>query len=242
MLHPVVNGECSQIADFGVALQFVGQQAIHTGLVYRDEEARLKIAHLLYHKNFQKTAVPDNGFFCANAECVVNEARRIDLHARLIAMEDRQEIYYAFRFDSHCFDRNLRAKKFPVGYGLTCASFVVSVFHSVGIRIADLSSWTIREEDTKWQRDFLEELRKVADSTYVETVAKLIPTIRIRPPEAAACVMSKDIPVKCSVAEERAALIIEHVAKLMAKKEAAEASITAPPNQAEERSVPSREE
>ncbi|MCQ9422692.1 hypothetical protein NRB16_03990 [Pseudomonas sp. LJDD11] len=90
---------------------------------------------------------------------------------------------------SNFFDSDHSANR-ELGEGLTCATFVMTVFASQHFPIIDELSWSARESDKQWQEDVLEKL-VCHDSGLREHVAAqrqyVGESFRFRPEEVAAC-------------------------------------------------------
>jgi hypothetical protein len=208
---PAAEADKGTIEDFGVALLPNDGELQHCGLVYWDADENLCIVHLRDHLDMKKERLQEK-YFCARAGCIKNKERRTAIHAKLIAMKDRQLVHYGFRFEPESFDQELRVKKFAPGWGLTCASFVVAILHSVGVKVADLATWDPKRlGDEEWQNKFIGHLKSRYGEAYASSVEKFVPSIRVRPGEAGACVASADVPLSCRTAEKLAVAILEAI-------------------------------
>jgi hypothetical protein len=72
--------------------------------------------------------------------------------------------------------------------GLTCATFVLAVFQSIGLPLIDLPSWQHRPEDEQWQRRLMQYIARegkawgLSDTQIADRNAE-IPCLRYRPEE-----------------------------------------------------------
>lgn len=90
--------------------------------------------------------------------------------------------------------------------GLTCATFVVAFFHSLGWPIVELESWPNgREGDAEWQDAILNALLSSgASSQHIDTACEHIGVARYRPEEVAVAATCDDPPLNFSDADELA--------------------------------------
>lgn len=75
--------------------------------------------------------------------------------------------------------------------GLTCATFVMTIFHSMGFDLVDLKSWPHREEDKKWKLETLNALvtymnRWSIPGDFIRKLAMEQNLVRYKPQEVAA--------------------------------------------------------
>jgi hypothetical protein len=110
---------------------------------------------------------------------------------------------YAFRLGTNTrFNRQNGELMLGDGLGLTCSTFVLSVFESVGVPMVVFDGWPIRPEDDQRHETLLEMMRNgipqyqvpPADPQHVDRVAAQLPCIRIRPEEVAATAMFDQLP------------------------------------------------
>ena len=84
------------------------------------------------------------------------------------------------------------------GLGLTCSTFVLTVFESVYLPLIDFDTWENRADDNERHDRLLEKMRDgipahgipPAEPQHVSAVAADLPCIRVRPEEVAAAGMS----------------------------------------------------
>src|SRR5262249_1482911 len=112
-------------------------------------------------------------------------------------------IPYAFRHGNNDrFNAQTGELMLVDGLGLTCSTFVLTVFESVHVPLLNFDSWQKREEDDARHRVLLERMRKgipehnipPASPEHIKAVADQLPCIRVRPEEAAATGLFNDLP------------------------------------------------
>jgi hypothetical protein len=104
-------------------------------------------------------------------------------------------IPYGFAFDENCFDNDGTYRPMEIGKGLTCASFVIALFHSHGYPIVKLESWKMRSEDVAWQKKILDPLRRHATFEHVNAASAYVGQFRYRPEEVAAAAVRAPPPL-----------------------------------------------
>ena len=94
------------------------------------------------------------------------------------------------------------------GLGLTCSTFVLTLFESAGIPLADLTRWIARPGDDEQHRILIEKMRNgipgFAPPAAAEHVARIeasLPCIRFRPVEAVAAALANELPATFELTE-----------------------------------------
>jgi hypothetical protein len=83
------------------------------------------------------------------------------------------------------------------GRGLSCATFVLAVFASLGIDILDLKTWKVREDDSVWQKQIVDigrKMRPTAEDHWDYLITKELGCIRYRPQEVAVGATADEFP------------------------------------------------
>ena len=75
--------------------------------------------------------------------------------------------------------------------GLTCATFVMTMFHSTGIDLIDVANWPHREEDNEWKKHTIDILIRFMDylnisDTFIQNLINEESLVRFKPQEVAA--------------------------------------------------------
>jgi len=78
-------------------------------------------------------------------------------------------------------------------FGLTCASFVLAVFHKAMLPLVDYETWpSARTGEVEWQKQIIAKLKEYIvgrgydDNSHVTQVENSVPAVRFRPVEVAA--------------------------------------------------------
>lgn len=176
----------------------------HTGILHRDH-GTLFVLDLLWHrrlrscacKEIQASVVPDldpDEINDVTAMCRLIHRRNANPDPQL-----RLGIPYAFRHGNNDrFNAATGELMLLDGLGLTCSTFVLTVFESVKLPLIDFDTWVNREDDNVRHERLLDMMRNgipahnvpPAEPAHVAAVAAELPCIRIRPEEVAAAGMS----------------------------------------------------
>ncbi len=171
----------------------------HTGILHQ-MRGELIIQDMQWHELFRSKScsrAPDFVSFALEPE----EEHRVRGMCRLI--HDRQNsqdpskkyrIPYAFRHgNNNCFDRDPGEAAGDLmlvdGLGLTCSTFVLTVFQSVAVPLVSFDGWEKREEDNARHEALLDKMQKgipehgilPAHPDHVERVKGELPCIQVRP-------------------------------------------------------------
>jgi hypothetical protein len=135
------------------------------------------------------------------------------IHSRHNSPNRRYSIPYAFQ-SGHNNRFNNRTGELMLGewLGLTCSTFVLAVFESVGLPLVDFDSWEPRAEDDARHAQLLADMRTSLPPTeagHIAAVAANLPCIRVRPEETAAAAMFSTRPVEFREAERGGHWIME---------------------------------
>jgi hypothetical protein len=187
-----------------------GQQ--HVGILHRDESAEVvRVLHLAWHHNL-RNSIPKASYAWIAPTIPGRRARQVAAFCRRVIRMNPAGIPYAFSPATDCF--NAQTGEFLLGAnrkGLTCASFVLAVFHSTGLPLIQYDSWpTDRPGDEQWQRHIIEQLKADnASPEHIRDVEAEIGAIRYRPEDVAGAGASDELPAGFIVAEKLGREILE---------------------------------
>jgi len=117
-------------------------------------------------------------------------------------------IPYGFAFSEKCFGNDGSYKQMEVGKGLTCATFIIALFHSFALPIVRLESWIARPEDAEWQKTILRILEQRASKEHIAAATAYIGQFRYRAEEVAAAATSPTPPLDYNECTGLAAAIL----------------------------------
>ncbi|HSN98643.1 MAG TPA: hypothetical protein VLS89_10180 [Candidatus Nanopelagicales bacterium] len=116
----------------------------------------------------------------------------------------RSKLAYALRYGDGTFDPGNGEFLSQGGHGLTCATFVLAVFASYGVRLLRTEEWQPRPDDLQWQQEILAQLQlglhdkdpgRSVDPRHIEDVEREIGCARFRPGEVAAAGAVQKLPL-----------------------------------------------
>lgn len=124
----------------------------HCGLAFRMGEG-YNILHLAHHNDLEC----DNN--CEGFQVFIKPNIPMELQIPFIQLcrtikddiaEGHKEVAYGLIYDEYAryVDGKLYLGENEIG--LTCATYVITLFNSAGIKLVDIYNWPIREEDKSW--------------------------------------------------------------------------------------------
>ena len=188
----------------------------HTGILHR-VAGTLRVLDLQWHHRLRNDP-PPAAFVWVCPPLAEEDADSLAAFCRLLwtRHEREQGIPYALRFESTCFDRATGALLLGGGaLGLTCATFVLAVFHSLRLPLVDPAAWPPRDEDSAWQARIVTLLRASRDPSaqaHADRVAAEIGSARFRPEEVVAAASARQLPASFAHATERAGQVLNALA------------------------------
>jgi hypothetical protein len=183
--------DASQLVAVLVGESVPGQR--HIGLSYAaDDNGRSRVLHLMWHCRLQSDDRPPD-VFALWVNPGYHPRRLLQLAAycrRVWAANEKNGIPYSLSPPNDSLDSETGA--FLTGHarhGLTCASFVLAVFHGARMPIAEYATWPVnRSGDHEWQEWVVSQLTQHrAPAEHVELVRSEIGLVRFRPEDVAAC-------------------------------------------------------
>lgn len=148
---PLHKGETDTLIGVVVNLNKDRKQ-FHCGLAFRMGEG-FNILHLAHHNDLEC----DNG--CDNFQVFVIPSIPRDLQIPFIQMcraikddvdEGHKNVAYGLSYDEFAIYADGKLNLAGNEIGLTCATYVLTLFHSVGIDLVDIHNWPAREDDRSW--------------------------------------------------------------------------------------------
>lgn len=181
----------------GFAIKRVSDNQNHIGVLYTSSEDGVMFCHLAWHHQFRDEP-PKSGYHWGNSGLDVDRARLANRLFRSIAKnkDNASAIPYGFDVEADGFDKLDGAYILSnEGHGMTCATFVLSVFDALRIPILDLTEFTGCYEDDGWRDHILTALRKNGASTkHCDAIEKKEVAVRVKPEHVAAGMLSNRPP------------------------------------------------
>lgn len=164
-------------------------QLSHCGVAYNIHDT-MRILHLATHKDIR---VDKNwGHFLIwvkpNLPSLIQEAM-IPFFEVIEAkiQEGAYHIPYGFKYENYSsFDRNGDLTLGKGSKGLSCSTYVITLFHSLGINLVDIQNWPSRKEDLPWYAKIIMLfINNGMSNDLIESLNKEIGAPRFRPEETA---------------------------------------------------------
>jgi len=127
------------------------------------------------------------------------EARDFASWLQKIYRSNVNRVRYGFNYwPGACFDSDGSWNPSADGIGLTCATFVMDMFHSYGYQILDTATWKKRPEDQAFFSWVIQHLAGRAPEGYIQSQRDaLAAAVRFHPLEVASCAARYDAePIK----------------------------------------------
>ncbi len=163
----------------------------HLGLIYRNPETEeLRFLHLAWHLDLVDQDLPGNGKYLWGCPDLPEE-RVMDIAIRCLLVIDansKGEVPYAFSYPNDFFNAETGQMLLGSrGVGLTCATFVMAIFHMANINLINYSSWRERKSDKYFQQYIVSQMEKNrVPKAHIEEVLKEVNGLRFRPSEVMA--------------------------------------------------------
>jgi hypothetical protein len=188
----------SELVSIGIAIKHMGGGQNHIGILYlRDAEPRF--CHLAFHFDL-KDEPPQEDFYWDDCNSLVDDPVNGKLFvAKMIRVsEAKRVISYGFHFAGAPFAPDGSFIAFPeAGMGMTCATFVIAVFHSFGFPIVVSQTWLPREDDAAWQTGMIRILERRSNwKQHAEAAKSFIGVARYRPEEVAVAATHPEPPLR----------------------------------------------
>lgn len=171
------------------------RESRHLGFFYRDtaRDGSLHLLHLVGRGLLDAAASMQPQYLWGLPK--IHEFRQSDLVAKAILIRDRNQegrVPYGLSPPESFFDKTTGAMLLgPNKTGLTCATFVLALFHMIGIALIDYQTWKDRPADKEFQDSVIAWLqRDGAEPAYINKVRKQVNGFRYRPEEVMAAALT----------------------------------------------------
>lgn len=206
----------SDINHAAIAIQSINSTQRHIGLLHRESDSKeVNLLHLAWHHDLRNHP-PNSAYLWVDPEIHPRRMRQVAAFCRKVWRSNEKSVPYAFSPPNDCLSRQTGKFLFgPTRQGLTCASFVLAIFESVGLPLAQYKTWpAVRESDREWQNwivNQLENSQPAASAEHVEAVRSEVGAIRYRPEDVAGAAIASSLPADFASAEKLAAQIVERL-------------------------------
>ncbi len=201
-----------QVHGVGVAIAEVGHDQRHIGLLHQDTDGRVLLLELQWHHRLASDEADGQSLWVQPAVPPKRLAQVSDVCRLIWRANQKRGIPYGFSAPTECFDAATgRYLIGPTQLGLTCATFVLAVFHRAGLPLVDYDSWPAdRPGDREWQENVVRLLEKTAASAdHITAVRADAGAVRFRPEDVAGAATVSPLPAHFESAAERAQQILE---------------------------------
>lgn len=218
---------CLDGTHLGIAITNIGEGR-HVGLLYRLDNS-IRLLHLGWHRDLKDEQV-DAAFdyLWAPIDLIKEEQIALAGMAAEVSVNTkptdfRYGIDWLHVENEGVFDKDNKIIIYPVGKGVTCATFLYGLLKSWGYMVVDSKTWQVMPGDEEWQKLIFFYLNQSTSDDAREQAKALkddIGALRLRPEQlAGACATnSEDWPVPfenaCSLAKE----VIAQLAKEKARR------------------------
>jgi hypothetical protein len=191
----------NDVSDLAIVVQRTSYCTTHAGVAYRLEDRALRILHFAAHVRLWEQRPPEATWTYIVPNLQFSED--VDFLTEFFALVYRantKTLPYSFRFDPDLrFDRDTGVVTLNHGDGLTCSTFVVALFRSVGNPLVRVLTWPRSANQADVQaRTFTLDQWKTSGRPELEMRAKEIePTIRvmrISPEQVAGACLQDHLP------------------------------------------------
>jgi hypothetical protein len=204
----------SEVRHVAVAIAIIQPGQHHVGILHKEEILEdVSLAHLAWH-NQLRNGRPKDAYLWIDPPIPARRARQVAARCRQILRANTRGIAYAFSPPNDCFDIATGSFLFgPSRVGLTCASFVLAVFDSAGIRLADYATWPYgRTGDMEWQNSIIRQLEEDGASVeHITFIKNEIGAVRYRPEDVAGCAAADQLPCHFDIAESLGQKIVKRL-------------------------------
>lgn len=195
--HRATERKYTELVNVGIAIKQVAGEQLHLGILYRIDKSDPRFCHLAWHYQLMDEP-PQNDYYWDDCLFLIDDPVNAKIFsARMLTIaQSKRIIAYGIYHEGGVFTHDAKFIGFPdEGMGLTCASFVVAVFHSMGLPILQEKTWQSRGDDNIWQQKILKLLEERAGAAHVRAAKKYVGAFRMRPEEVAASATAENPPL-----------------------------------------------
>ena len=203
-----------------VGFYYDGSQIFHLGLLFLENPGEdAKFLHLARHHSL-KTEVIDRGFWI-RLGLTERQIRLLAGKCAAISLQNTEDsVAFSIFYDDHrqYFDQSGNYQPSPSGEGLTCATFVMAIFQTLGIPLLLTDGWTVETKDKFWHLEIIEKMKQGSpDQAHFEAMSSNIGCARYRPADVViASSKRKGRPLRQKVVRNAYGALYRKVKKLSA--------------------------
>jgi len=188
------------------------QNQQHIGVLFIDADLEPKFLHLAWHYDLRKDNPCPKYLWLDIPLDPINKIHLATVCA-LIFKSNQDGIPYGICIEGTGFAEDGSFTAEEQLSGLTCATFVIQVFHSQKLWIIDFEKWGFRGDDKLWQNNILDSLQNKAPADYINNQRQKIQkgAARFRPEEVAAAATLPNQPHGLDTLIEQSSEILKAV-------------------------------
>lgn len=205
------------VAYLGVVITETRADQFHVGILYRRDDGATRMCHLAWHHTLNSDDLPTSNY--AWLQSGLDDIDRKVARAVFAGINETKKlpIPYSVVYQGIYFEPGtLRFMRGEPGAGLTCATFIMAIFDSLGIPLLANDTWRERPTDQAWREYILELLGQDTRVSPEHIAAQRAHSRdpRFRPEEVAAAVATSDRPIDFDTAISLGAQIIGSMRRL----------------------------
>lgn len=182
------------------------------------EREPVHILHLAWHERLRSEPPSSDYVVWTRPQIEGDRGLAIAAFCRRIAkLSSKQQVPYGFSQPNDFFDSSGGFVRGPSRVGLTCASFVLAVFHTAGVPLARTDEWPLPTiEDLARQKELLEQLKeRQTPAEHVSACEAEVGNVRFRPLEVAGASTASPLPASYEYSARLATSIQELINGLL---------------------------
>lgn len=227
------NVPFSNVDRLGVAICQTKPGWYHIGILYKAEGADPKICHMAWHHALMCGDPVDPKYDWMQSG--IDETNKNVIVAAMVGMEvtRRLPVPYSTYFEGTYFVPNtlIYSRKEP-GAGLTCATFIIAAFASLGCPLIAEGTWQSRPTDQAWKNEIIAIMREqlgalgLSEEHIIAQEAR-VGDPRFQPEEVAAAIANDNRPITFDQAVQLGAEILPQVRSAETSEPAPSADLSA---------------
>lgn len=179
----------------------------HIGILFKLENGPATVCDLAWHKIVRAEPPSPSDFWLQSSLDETNRRVVASAVAGSVAVQ-KPPISYSPLYNGMSFEAGtLKYEGNAAGEGLTCATFVLAIFESLGFPLLVRDTWQQRPSDLNWQESIVVRLEEWAQHHQIDiddhlaAIRSAPKSMRYRPEEVAAGVADFDSPLDFAAAQ-----------------------------------------
>ncbi len=212
-IKSVFNSSFDQIDTVCLAISRLDKNRVqqHTGLLYFNGDC-VNFLHLAWHDTLQQDP-PDKNYLWLDIPLDPVNKMHFATYCAMVYENNKDGIPYGLSLDGSDFSVDGSFIQNEAHVGLTCATFVLRVFHAQGFNIINFEKWPSREDDKKWQLKIIGILKQHVPNEYFNSqYEKILSGVaRFKPEEVVVAGALENPPFGSEEIKEHTKILLESV-------------------------------